>query len=64
MTTKAKQLKEKTTEAELVKKGKEVATELAPLEIGREIAAGIELLKAGKYEEVWQRYCGWIDLSL
>ncbi len=60
MTTKAKQLKEMTTEA----LEKEIATEPEPFERGREMTAGLELLKAGKYEELWQRYCGFIDLSL
>ncbi len=60
MTTKTKQLKEMTTEA----LEKEVATELEPVETGKEMAAGLQLLKEGKYEELWQRFCGWIDLSL
>jgi hypothetical protein len=64
MTTKAKQLREKTTEAEVLEKGKEVAVEPEPLERGRAMAAGLELLKQGKNEELWQRYCGFIDLSL
>ncbi len=64
MTTKTKQLKEMATETELLEKGKKVATEPEPFERGKEMAAGLELLKAGKYEELWQRYCGFIDLSL
>jgi len=60
MTTKTKQLKEMTTEA----LEKEVATELEPVETGKEMAAGLQLLKEGKHEELWQRYCSFIDLSL
>ena len=64
MATKTKQLKEMGVETKVLEKGKKVAREPEPFEKGKEMAAGLELLKAGKYEELWQRYCGWIDLSL
>ncbi len=64
MTTKAKQLKGKTTGTELLGQKRKVATEPEPFEKGKEMAEGLELLKAGKHEELWQRYCGFIDLSL
>ncbi len=63
MTTKARQHKEKAAGTELSGKEK-TATEPESFERGREMTAGIELLKAGKYKELWQRYCGYIDLSL
>ncbi len=64
MTTKTKQLKEMTAETKPLEKERKAAIEPEPIETGKEMAAALELLKAGKDEELWQRYCGFIDLSL
>ena len=58
MTTKAKQPKEKTIELEQVK---EMTTEVEPR---WKESTELELFKQGRYEELWSRCCGWIDLSL
>ncbi|MFC1892958.1 GH3 auxin-responsive promoter family protein [Chloroflexota bacterium] len=53
-----------TVETKRLEKKRTVAAEPEPFERGREMATGLKLLKEGKYEELWQRYCGFIDLSL
>ncbi len=64
MTTRAKRPKQIAPETEQLETAKKVAAEVEPFETGKEMAAGLELLKQGKHEEIWQRYCGFIDLSL
>ncbi len=64
MTTKAKQVKAKITVTEPVRKKKQVAAKLEPFERGKEMTTLLELLKAGRHEELWQQCCGFIDLSL
>ncbi len=58
MTTKAKQPKKKTIELEQLK---EKTTEVEPR---WKESTELELFKQGRYEELWSRCCGWIDLSL
>ena len=68
MTTKTKQLKEKVTETkQLEEKTTEVEQrwQTTPdAEQLDEITPEFELFKQGRYEELWSRCCGWIDLSL
>jgi len=58
MTTRTKQLEEKTIEAEQRREETKQAEQITDETIE------VELFRQGRYEELWQRCCGFIDLSL
>ncbi|MFC2069323.1 GH3 auxin-responsive promoter family protein [Chloroflexota bacterium] len=55
---------EKNTNTRQLDKNKEQALDYEPFESRMELDIGLKLLKEGRHRELWQRYCGWIDLSI